>query len=259
MADTVAGTSAHSDKAIGLAVRSLPIWSSKGERRRKGIRVAGETMMSGVAQWQVRAAACELLALGLRYPGEELAEAVSSGEWVEAAHEIWCALGIVLPDDWAQDVQDADVHVLRVEATRLFVGVPDPACSPYEGYWRAIDDGVQPLMFVNPRSMAVERFCKACGLGQPKGTNEPLDHIATEFELLQYLAALEAGIAQPLEGCPPVENFPEGGAGAAYSAFMHDHVLAFAPRFASLLEKKTRLPLYRSMARLLASFLAQSG
>ena len=111
--DTVAGTSAHSDKAIGLAVRSLPIWSSKGERRRKGIRVAGETMMSGVAQWQVRAAACELLALGLRYPGEELAEAVSSGEWVEAAHEIWCALGIVLPDDWAQDVQDAVIQFIK--------------------------------------------------------------------------------------------------------------------------------------------------
>ena len=115
-------------------------------------------------------------------------------------------------------------------------------------------------MFVNPRSMAVENgSARRAGLASRRAPTSRYDHIATEFELLQYLAALEAGIAQPLEGCPPVENFPEGGAGAAYSAFMHDHVLAFAPRFASLLEKKTRLPLYRAMARLLASFLAQSG
>ena len=112
-------------------------------------------------------------------------------------------------------------------------------------------------MFVNPHSMAVERFCKACGLGQPKGTNEPLDHIATEFELLQYLASLEAGIAEPPEGCPAAEGLPEGGAGAAYRAFVRDHVLAFAPRFAGLLEHEARLPFYRASAQLLASFLAQ--
>ncbi len=214
-------------------------------------------MAPDAVQWHMRAAACELLAFTLRYPGEELAEAASSGEWAEAAREIWRALGVELPDDWAQGVWDVDVHSLRAEATRLFVGAPEPACSPYEGYWRAIDDGVQPLMFVNPHSMAVERFCKACGLGQPKGTNEPLDHIATEFELLQYLASLEAGIAEPPEGCPAAEGLPEGGAGAAYRAFVRDHVLAFAPRFAGLLEHEARLPFYRAAAQLLASFLAQ--
>ncbi|MEI3231974.1 MAG: molecular chaperone TorD family protein [Gordonibacter pamelaeae] len=63
------------------------------------------------------------------------------------------------------------------------MGAPEPAVSPYEGVWRAADDGVQALLFVNPHSMEVERFMRACGLGRPEGTNEPLDHVATECEL----------------------------------------------------------------------------
>ena len=63
--------------SIGLAVRSLPIWSSKGERRRKGIRVAGETMMSGVAQWQVRA--CLLYtSLAIRYSSANVSAALKT-------------------------------------------------------------------------------------------------------------------------------------------------------------------------------------
>ena len=134
---------------------------------------------------------------------------------------------------WSASNRSALIRIpaARGQSTRVELRCPDPSCNPY-------------------LALAVCLAVPAYAAGAPE---------ESAGQLLQYLAALEAGIAQPLEGCPPVENFPEGGAGAAYSAFMHDHVLAFAPRFASLLEKKTRLPLYRAMARLLASFLAQSG
>ena len=154
--------------------------------------------------WQARAAMCELLALSFRYPEDKvLAEAIASGEWGEAADEIAGALGI----DWtaaaapgaaeAAALPDPDdiQKELRPEATRLFVGAPEAACSPYEGVWRAKAEGVQPLLFVNPHSMAVERFCKACGLGRPEGTNEPLDAVWTELELLEYLALRAAADA----------------------------------------------------------------
>ncbi|HIY82950.1 TorD/DmsD family molecular chaperone [Rubneribacter sp.] len=210
---------------------------------------------AGAEAWQARAAACELLALSLRYPGEELVGIVSSGEWADAAREIAGALGLALPKGWADDVRDVELHALRAEATRLFVGAPQAACSPYEGMWRAQDDGVQPLMFVNPHTMAVERFCKACGLGQAKGgANDPLDHIATEFELLQYLASIEAGIAQPYEQGPDAEAFPGGGAGAAYDEFVADHLRTFAPRFAEKLEAEARVSYYRAVAQLLAAY-----
>ena len=56
------------------------------------------------------------------------------------------------------------------------------------------DDGVQALLFVNPHSMEVERFMRGCGLGRPEGANEPLDHVATECELLEHLALRAVGV-----------------------------------------------------------------
>ena len=138
----------------------------------------------------------------------------------------------------------------------MFVGAAEPIVSPYEGVWAALDDGVQPLLFVNPRSMEVERFCRACGLGRPEGTNEPLDHVATEWELLQYLA-LEASGAVAREGDGRAdEDFPGGSPSAAYEAFLSDHASVWMPRFAEKVIEETRQPFYRSAAQLLAAFFA---
>ena len=257
--------------------------------------------------WQVRATMWELLAFSLRYPGAELAEAVASGEWADAAREVAGALGLDaaprrsegaaeparchsesgaeapapghpkqsaatpppchpersaagaeskdLPPRPTPDVEhasDALLRSLRAEATRLFVGAPDAACSPYEGVWRAADDGVQALLFVNPHSMEVERFVRSCGLGRPEGTNEPLDHAATECELLQHLAMLGAGIAAPAEGMDPAD-LPGGSPAAAYVSFLEDHARAWMPRFADRLAAESREPLYRAAAQLLSA------
>lgn len=211
--------------------------------------------------WQARAAMCELLALSFRYPEDKvLAEAIASGEWGEAADEIAGALGI----DWtaaaapgaaeAAALPDPDdiQKELRPEATRLFVGAPEAACSPYEGVWRAKAEGVQPLLFVNPHSMAVERFCKACGLGRPEGTNEPLDHVATECELLEHLALRAAG-AEPPEGAPAGSGLPGGSPAAAYGAFLEEHARAWMPRFADAVAAESRVPFYRDAAAFLGA------
>ncbi|MBQ9955323.1 MAG: molecular chaperone TorD family protein [Eggerthellaceae bacterium] len=219
--------------------------------------------MTNRETWALRAAACELLAFSFRYPTLELAQAVVSGEWAEAAEEVAAALGLDLPGSFAADARanaveapDVLLRALRAEATRLFVGSPDPTVSPYEGVWRAADDGVQALLFVNPHSMAVERFCKSCGLGRPEGTNEPLDHAATELELLQYLAMLEARIAQPAEGGPAPEDLPGGSAAAAYERFMAEHVLTWMPRFADSVVERSRIPFYLAATALLKAYLA---
>ncbi len=208
--------------------------------------------------WQVRATACELLALSLRYPTEELVDIVANQDWVGAAREIMDALGAELPDGWGEDLGEVELHAFRAEATHLMVGAPTPAVSPYEGVWGAADDGVQALLFVNPHTMQVERFCKKCGLGQPEGTNEPLDHVATELELLQYLAGLAAGIMEPFEGHPALDTFPAGGPAQAYEAFMVEHAKAWMPRFADKLAQEARIPYYVAVGQLLAAFLAVS-
>lgn len=258
-------------------------------------------------QWQARAALCELLALSFRYPDAVLAEVVCNGEWADAANEIAAVVGV----DWsagdlvgdaavpgcddagdAGDAGDADdsgdagdadklLHALRAEATRLFVGSPEPVISPYEGVWRANDDGVDALLFVNPHSMEVERFCKACGLGRPEGTNEPLDYVATELELLEYLAARAAvdaaggatgaddasecagsddemtasdaceNNAEGIDAMVASQDLPGGSAEVAFDQFMTTHVQLWMPRFAANVQQESRLAFFREAARLL--------
>lgn len=243
--------------------------------------------------WQARAALCELLALSFRYPQDcTLADAVASGEWGEAADEIANALDMKWSADAVPSVAEAEAFPipaelqksLRAEATRLFVGAPTPACSPYEGVWRAGDDGVQALLFVNPHSMEVERFCKACGLGRPEGTNEPLDAVWAELELLEYLAlraAVDAGEAEGIAGDAAVvegavadddtlDEFEDAGEPgdvvasaelpgsspeAAWSEFMAEHVKTWMPRFAEKVQEHSRIPFYKQAASLLGAFI----
>ncbi len=219
-------------------------------------------MQKSKESWMVRAAAWELVSFTFRYPKDELVKSISSGEWFETAKEITTALEIDLPESFAAsacaDFKEDSVkllHMLRAEATRLFVGAPEPICSPYEGVWRATDEGVQALLFVNPHSMAVERFCSSCGLGRPKGTNEPLDHIATEAELLQYLASLQAGIITPVTTTPRLSDLPGGSAQAAYGIFLDEHARKWIARFAAKTVEASRLPFYRAAGIYLAAIL----
>ena len=111
---------------------------------------------------------------------------------------------------------------------------------------------MQALLFVNPHSMAVERFMKSCGLARPEGTNEPLDHIATECELLEHLALRSLGIALDDESpLPASADLPGGSPQAAYEAFLAEHVAVWAPGFAAAVAAETRLPFYRDAAELL--------
>lgn len=261
-------------------------------------------------EWAIRAAAWELAALGLRYPTKELAEIAASGEWVDAAEEVAIVLDMPLPEDFGESALefvdevaaagvegseseavveyvfempsdeelDAFMHKLRAEATRLMIGAPKPAVSPFEGVQRAEAEGVQPLLFVNPHSMAVERFVKSCGLGRPEGTNEPLDHVATECEFLQHLAlradedallaeALETGdeeqaaaIAQLREAdtpeLPESANLPGGSAEAAYGQFEREHAFVWMPGFAEALKEESRMPFFKDVAAFLGALLA---
>ena len=255
-------------------------------------------------RWQARAAMSELLALSFRYPEDRvLADAIASGEWGEAADEIAGALGISWSVAAAPGTAEAAAlddpaelqKSLRTEATRLFVGAPEAAASPYEGVWRAHAEGVQPLLFVNPHSMAVERFCKACGLGRPEGTNEPLDAVWTELELMEYLALRAAADALDTEGAADVTaggdgtpteaeaaeyreigeeidefdtdegpepgdvvasaDLPGGSPAAAWDEFMADHARVWMGRFAEGVQEASRAPFYRTAANLLAAFI----
>ena len=146
--------------------------------------------------------------------------------------------------------QEGGLERLKTEATRLFIGAPHAACSPYEGVRRSLCTGAQPLLFVNRYAMEVERFCKSCGLSRPQGTNEPLDHVATECELLEHLAfsvASGAGVADA------AWELPGGSAEAAYGQFVDEHAGVWFKEFADGLASATTHPFYRAAAMYLSA------
>lgn len=214
-------------------------------------------------RWSVWAPAWELAALSFRYPELALIDAVASGEWADAAREIAASLGAEPPagfDEEARAAREALASegdaALKTEATRLFVGAPHAACSPYEGIRRSVLSESKPLLFVNRYAMEVERFCKACGFGHPEGTNEPLDHVATECELLERLALAAASESEggSLPGQSPAAGESEVGglqgesAAAAYERFAREHAGVWFREFADALAVTTTHPFYRAAA-----------
>ena len=70
-------------------------------------------MSSENEMWPVRATAWELAAFSFRHPTHELARAITSGEWFDAACEIGDALGVILPEDFGKGCP-RHLHQLRM-------------------------------------------------------------------------------------------------------------------------------------------------
>lgn len=202
--------------------------------------------------WMNKAALYELLSVSFRFPTEETANVIVSGEFAEALQEIGRLDEVdgALLEECASDLagyvgQNSDdvFHRLRKEHTRLFVGQGSYLVSPYAGIWDAEQNGRPALLMVNPESMAIERFMRRCGVGQPEGTNEPLDHIASLLEFLYYLCLVKAGAVQP----PAHASIQEHD----YELFFDAHVAGFARAFGQRVVDETSEPFLASAARVL--------
>lgn len=207
----------------------------------------GQTEAVG-SEWLAKAALYEMLSMGLSLPTEKLAEPLAQGEFAAALAEALDACSIELGDAFeecglaAYEGADAQklFHALRTEYTRLFATPKRILVSPYAGVWHANKVGVQPVLFVNKESMGVERFMESCGIVRPEGAYEPLDHIGTEFEFLNYLCLQRSGSMDFPEGVHAPEN--------AYETFYDGHISPWVHEFAHALTGQTEEPLYKAMA-----------
>jgi TorA maturation chaperone TorD len=204
--------------------------------------------------WMNKAAFFELLARAFIYPTDEVVGALISGDFAAAAQEILEVNGLETDKtneaieklaSFGDQEQVTVFHDLRREYTRLFVGAPKPSVSPYAGVWYAERMGIQPLLFVGKESMAIERFMRRCGIGQPKGTNNPLDHISSMLEFTQYLCMERAGVVASAQGSSIPEN--------AYEEFYREHLLPFSGPFSEAVIEQSRSSFFRSTACLLAA------
>lgn len=208
--------------------------------------------------WLERAALYELLALGFRYPTDTLIHALTSGEFAEALEEL-AKLNGIDAHSIKTSIEDLSeyrgvgttelIRTLRVEYTYLFIGEKEPVVSPYAGIWWSHKKGIPPLLFVNKETRAVKDFMRSCGITQAVGTNEPLDHIATELEFLHYLCLRRAKVALPDEFSQDV-TLPE----RAYEDFYENHFVPWNQDFAATVREKGRIPFYRALALILESY-----
>ena len=93
---------------------------------------------------------------------------------------------------------------------------------------------------------------RACGIGRPQGTNDPIDRIDSELEFLEWLCLLIAGTVHLPTGMQ-IEKMPGGSPEATYDGFVREHVLTWVPRFAGSVRDEAREPFYRMAADLLAA------
>lgn len=202
--------------------------------------------------WHARAELYELAALGLLPTTAAFAEALASGAYAEACGEAAAEAGlqggpeVSLLAQYADGDPAAVFHELRRERTRLFVGERKPLITPYAGVRQAEAQGQRPVLMVGKESMAIERFMRRCGVAKDLAagnTNDPIDHVGTMCEFMQYLCLVAARAIEPPAGAEVSE--------ADAVAFREEHFAPYALWCAERLRAEARTPYYRFLPSLL--------
>jgi len=158
------------------------------------------------------AATYAVLAECWREPTDQLVEVAEAGELVPVVG----------------DLGPVDVHDLRTEYTRLFIGPAGPPCPPYESVYRdGEDDGFGPVE--GPSTAAVRRWYREFGVQPAPDHTDLPDHIATELEFAAYLA--DEGRVDRLD------------------QFLDEHLRVWTNTFLQRVETETREEFYAALAK----------
>lgn len=144
---------------------------------------------------------------------------------------------------------DALLTELAVDFARLFVvrgRDTRDAAYPFESVYASTEG----LTSSDARADVRRRY-RAAGLAPDEGWTVGEDHIALELQFLQLLCerAADAVAAGDRAGAAALA--------AEQAAFLDDHLLRWAPRFADAVERDARTALYRGAARQLKDFLSE--
>jgi TorA maturation chaperone TorD len=136
---------------------------------------------------------------------------------------------------------------LGAEFTRLFAGVqeglgPPP---PYESVWR------EDRLLGDSTLAAIEAYAKA-GFADIDPAAGPQDHLGVELKFMALLALREAEARRAGDGAAAARRLDQ------QTAFLADHLGAWAPRWAEAIRRQAHLPLYGALAGLLTAGLDQA-
>jgi TorA maturation chaperone TorD len=197
-----------------------------------------------------RASLCRILKLGLHNPDET------------ALNLLFCDEGRAVVRDAARLVEPADASGLR-PAAEVFCKVepmsPARARDAYDGLFGHTARGrVCPYeteyggdhLFLQSQELSdIIGYLTAFGLAPKTDLGERVDHIAVEWEYLEFLSEKEA-FALCSDDAVMLERTRK-----AYRCFLRDHLSPFGRAFARGLMKEDSLGFYGALARLCEAFL----
>jgi len=141
----------------------------------------------------------------------------------------------------------ADPTALHRDYQALFVGPGHLLATPYESVYRTVDR----LLFDEP-TLQVRATYRAFGLEAPRLHREPDDHLGLELHFLSVLC-LRGLDALAQDDGPMLDSIF-----AAHSAFLTDHLLAWAPECLDLVTEHARTDFYQGAAALTRGALEQA-
>ncbi|WP_458208019.1 TorD/DmsD family molecular chaperone [Haladaptatus sp. NG-SE-30] len=159
------------------------------------------------------AATYAVLAACWREPSERLVEVAEEGELEPVVGTL----------------DTVDVHDLRTEYTRLFIGPAGPPCPPYESVYRDREDGDEFGPVNGPATVAIRRWYQEFGVHPAPDHSDLPDHIATELEFAAYLA--DEGVPEQLD------------------QFLDEHLRAWTDAFLTQVKAETREKFYAALVR----------
>jgi len=130
---------------------------------------------------------------------------------------------------------------LKEEYNRLFVG-PNALPAPL---WESVYLGKEHLMF-EQETLQVRNWYHQYGLSFIRENNEPDDHIVLELEFLGFLIQQTLEAYETEKKLQLIED--------QYS-FLNQHLLVWTPSFCELLNKVSKVDLYKGAAQLLLEYL----
>lgn len=136
------------------------------------------------------------------------------------------------------DGSDAAMVALKLDFGRLFLGPGEPMAPPWGSVYL---DAAQLLN--SESTMAFAHFLRHNGIRIDQKTNEPLDHIGTQFAVLSFL--LQQQGAQP----------SATGVQSLSRRFLTEHMLPWADRCLELAEGHAQTDYYRGLAILAREYL----
>jgi len=156
--------------------------------------------------------------------------------------------GVALVAGYLSDgrsTSDAAYDELHWDFTRMFIGPYKLPAPPWESAYRT----KERLLF-QEHTLKVRQTYLKYGLQAPGYPAEPDDHIGLELDFMHQTTRMALTHVERGEGEALTALLRD------QMAFLEEHLLAWAPRFAADVVHSAQTDFYRGMARILTGFLA---